>query len=299
MIDLAIITVAYKSMDDLPSLLDSIPQAAGTLTWHVVIVDNYMLDGVDQIFGATPQVSVFSSGENLGYSGGLNAGLAHAPASRFTVFLNADLTLKPDSLVRLVAALSTENVAASVPLLVDEDGRIQPSLRREPAALRALGEAVFGDRWPRRPDWLSEMIRDPGEYRGTATVEWATGAALMVKSDVLAQVGPWDSERFFLYSEETDYFRRIREKGMGISFVPGAVVSHRGGGSGTSPELSALMAVNKVRYFRKWHGAGASTAFFTATVLHSLLRIRRPESPITLKALFSTAARAALPGGIS
>jgi len=296
-IDLAIITVAYKSLGDLPSLLGSIPQAVGTLTWHLVVVDNYSLDGLEERFGATPQVSVFNSGENLGYSGGLNAGLAHAPASRFTVFLNADLTLKPDSLVLLVDALKTENTAVSVPLLVDEDGRIQPSLRREPATLRALGEAVFGDHWPRRPSWLSEMVRNPDEYHGTKPVEWATGAALMIKSDVLSEVGPWDSERFFLYSEETDYFRRVRQQGFGITFVPDAVVGHRGGGSGTSLELNALMAVNKVRYFRKWHGAGASSVFFAATVLHSLLRIRRPESSITLRALFSSAARAALPGG--
>lgn len=302
MIDLAIIIVAYKSAGDLPALLESVPRAVGELEWHAIVVDNYGLDDLSAVAGADPRVTVMQTGANLGYSGGLNHGLQHAPESRYTVFLNPDLTLHENALSALVSACrpgSLGDVAAAVPVVLDETGAVQPSLRREPTVRRSLGEALFGDRWAARPAWLAEMVRDPAVYHAPAPVEWATGAALVVRSDALAAVGPWDSQRFFLYSEETDYSRRIRACGHVIVFVPDAVVSHRGAGSGSSSALEALMAVNKLRYFRKWHGPAASAAFFCVAVLHNLLRANRPHSRAILTALLVAPSRTNLPGGVT
>ncbi|TFD52131.1 glycosyltransferase family 2 protein [Cryobacterium frigoriphilum] len=303
MIDLAIVVVAYNSAADLPQLLASIPAAAGALSWHVVVVDNSAATSTSlaETCGRPERVSFVDAGSNLGYSGGLNLGLQLVSPSRFTVFLNPDLTLQAHALEHLVeACVGTEadvGAAASVPLVLDAHGRPQPSLRREPTTLRSLGEALCGDHWPGRPHWLAEMVRSPEDYARARPVEWATGAALLVRTNVVTLIGPWDSARFFLYSEETDYARRIRDRGYTIAFAPTAVVRHRGAASGSGPALDALLAVNKVRYFRKWHGRPASALFFGVAVVHSLIRLRRPESRLTLRALFSAPARAALPGG--
>ena len=298
MIDCAIIVVAYRSAGDLPALFASLPEAARELSWAVVVVDNYGLDELQDVIGPDPRVTLVRPQGNLGYSGGLNLGLRHAPQSRFTVFLNPDLSLEPGALSELAQACTAPGVVATVPLVVDEDGARQRSLRREPSLSRAFGEAVLGDHWPGRPAWLSEMIRIPSRYRAGSAVDWATGAAFLVRSDILPAVGAWDAERFFLYSEETDFARRIRQTGGKLWFVPAAVVRHRGAGSGSSSELEALLSFNKVRYYRKWHGALASAAFFGVIVLHNVLRIRRPGSRAALRALFSRRARAALPGGV-
>ena len=282
----------------MPALLASLPEAARALSWAVVVVDNYGLDDLPDVIGSDASVTLVRPHGNLGYSGGLNFGLQHVPPSRFTVFLNPDLSLEPGALSELADACATPGVVATVPLVVDEGGAHQRSLRREPSLSRALGEAVLGDHWPGRPHWLSEMIRIPSRYRAGSTIDWATGAALLVRSDMLPVVGDWDAERFFLYSEETDFARRIRQEGGTLWFVPTAVVKHRGAGSGTSPELDALLSINKVRYYRKWHGRLASAAFFGVIVLHNVLRVRRPGSRAALKALFSRRARAALPGGV-
>ncbi|WP_120339203.1 glycosyltransferase family 2 protein [Cryobacterium soli] len=294
MIDLAILIVAYRSAADLPRLLAGVHSAAGDLDWRAVVVDNY---GEDQLTTDDPLVEIVRSGTNLGYSGGLNLALDCAPASRFTAFLNPDLELDPGSLAALTQACTPAGVGAAVPLVLDADGAAQPSLRREPSTLRSLGEAVFGDHWPTRPAYLAEMLRDPESYRSAGPVDWATGAALVVRSEILAAVGDWDAARFFLYSEETDYARRIRGCGYRIEFVPHSVVRHRGAGSGSSAELDALLAVNKVRYYRKWHGRVPSAAFFAVAVAHNLLRLRRPSSRLALRALFSAPTRAMLPGG--
>lgn len=297
MVDLAIICVAFNSAADLPGLLGSLAPAVDGLSWHLVLVDNSSDPALPGLVETESRVSLLDTGANLGYSGGLNYGIDHAPPSRWTVFLNPDLTLHPHALARLAAACGTGRTAAAVPLVTNEFGTPQPSLRREPTALRSLGEALFGDHWPTRPAFLAEMVRGVEHYQRPGTVDWATGAALVVHSDLVAAIGPWDSTRFFLYSEETDYSRRIRNSGREIVFTPDAVVTHRGSGSGSSRELDALLAVNKLRYFRKWHGPAATIIFAAVAVIHNLLRLERPESRHSLRAFVSAPTRSALPGG--
>lgn len=299
MIDCVLVIVAYQSAGEIRELIDSVPDAAGALSWNAVVVNNSPADDLSAALEPYPQVTVVTPGDNLGFSGGLNAGVAAALPSRLIVFLNPDLTLGAGSLQALADAIAdSDTISAAVPAILDERGQIRNSLRREPSLRTALGEALFGDRWPNRPAALSETVRDAASYRRAHPVDWATGAALMVRRDVVSAVGEWDSRRFFLYSEEIDYCRRLRETGGQIWFTPRATVRHRESGSGSSPALDALLEVNKVRYYRKWHPALPSVGFALVTILRNALRIHRPNARLALAALLSRRARAALPGGL-
>lgn len=295
-LDCAIIAVAYRSADDLPRLVASLPDAADGLRWHLVVVDNDGTDGLAAALAGKPDVTVVASPGNIGYSGGLNVGLAAAPEAPVTVFLNPDLTLAPGSLRALVEAAGQG--AAAAPRIRDGSGATQPSLRREPTVLRSLGEALFGDHWASRPAALAELVREPSRYERGGTADWATGAALAVPTETARALGPWDADRFFLYSEETDYCRRLRSTGVPLVYVPAAVVVHEQGGSGRSARLDALQTVNKLRYYRKWHGPVASALFAATLVVHNLLRINEPSARASLVALFSRDHRDALPGGV-
>ena len=111
----------------------------------------------------------------------------------------------------------------------------------------------------------------PLSYFEAHDVDWATGAALLIAAAVEREVGEWNEE-FFLYSEETDYFRRIRESERRVRFEPSAVVKHVGRGSGTSPGLATLMAVNRVRYVERHHGRAYSVLFRAVVALAEGLR---------------------------
>lgn len=296
MIDFSIIVVSYHSADDLPGLISSMDAAAAGATWHATIVNNAPDEPLAPLLTANDCVSVVEAGVNLGYSGGLNLGRVHAPRSRWTVFLNPDLTLHPGSLRALGAALHG-GAEAAVPLVVDAHGYRQNSLRMEPSLVAAIGDALFGDSWSSRPQAFSETVRNPGSYAHAHPIEWATGAALAIHTKVADALGDWDDRRFFMYSEETDYARRIRERGGRIGFEPGAVVEHRAGGSGSSPELDALLEVNKLRYFQKWHGPVASRVFGLILVGRNLIRLHQPGARAAFRALMSRRACANLPGG--
>ncbi|MER7009341.1 glycosyltransferase family 2 protein [Dactylosporangium sp. NPDC000555] len=294
--DCVVVIVAYNSAKEIGGLLDSLPAAADGLRLRVIVVDNDSADNTAEVVAARPWATHVPSGGNLGYSGGINVGRRTAGPTRAIAVLNPDLRLEPGSLRRLADAAQAPGAGAAVPRMLDGTGGFFPSLRREPTVLRALGDALLGGKWPSRPGVLSEMVWSRGSYERAGEVDWATGAAIVITAEADAQVGPWDDERFFLYSEETDYCRRLRQAGFAIHYIPEATARHEGGGSGAGPALVALSTISRLRYFRKYHGRFATALFVTALGFSELLRVRRPGNRRAMLALLSRRSRATLPG---
>jgi N-acetylglucosaminyl-diphospho-decaprenol L-rhamnosyltransferase len=271
-VDCGIVIVTYNSARHVGRLLDSIPAAAGGLTARCLVVDNASHDDTVAIVRARGDAEVIEAGRNLGYAGAINIGRSVLRSCSAIVILNADLVLEDKALVALYNVLDQPGVGVAVPTLRNMDGSPYPALRREPSVSRAIGDALFGGHLAWRPGWLSETLRDPADYQHPRDVDWSGGAALLVSSACDQAVGAWDASRFFLYSEETDFARRARECGFRIRHVPAAVIRHEDGGSGRSLTLAKLLAVNRVRYYEKYHGRVASMFFRAAVALHYLLR---------------------------
>ncbi|MBC7402292.1 MAG: glycosyltransferase family 2 protein [Microbacteriaceae bacterium] len=265
--------ITYNSADHLLALVESLRD--DETVRQILVVDNDSTDETVSRARTMPGVTVIATGANLGYSGGINVARRLLEPGDALAVLNPDLVLAPGSLGALSNALRDHSVGIAVPLLRDPDGSVYPHLRREPSIVGSLGDAMFGAHWPDRPRWMSDTLRRLPDYAAGRDIAWAGGAALMISPNCSAAVGPWDSETYFLYSEEADYAGRAREAGFRIRFVPTAEATHVGGGSSGQPaELVALMAVNRVRYFEARHSAFSSAAFRAVVTLHHLLRAR-------------------------
>jgi GT2 family glycosyltransferase len=268
-VDCAVVIVTYNSARDIVGLLESLPAAAAGLTLRTVVVDNGSTDATVDLVRAFPSVSCVETGTNLGYASGINVGREHAGDYTALLVLNPDTVLEPGALGEMFSALADPRVGIVAPMLLDVSGRRYPSLRRDPSLARAIGDGLLGGRIGRRPGWLSEIVRDETPYRRRHSVDWATGAALLISASCDRAVGRWD-ERFFLYSEETDYGARARAAGFRVEYRPGARARHSGGGSGQSSALLALNAVNRIRYMEKRRRL--PRAYRAAVILHELLR---------------------------
>ena len=293
-VDCAVLIVTYNSAAYILDLLDSLPAAARGLTLRTVVVDNGSTDGTLALVRGRPEVRCIESGANLGYAGGINLARRYAGPCACVLVLNPDLVLEPGAIAELAATLRDPAVGVAVPMILDWAGKLVPTLRREPSLSRAIGDAVLGHHLPRRPGRLSEMVRDERAYRYRHSVDWAGGAAAIISAACDAAVGPWD-ERFFLYSEEVDHAARVRAAGFRVEYVPMARVRHRAGGSGSSAALTALQAVNRIRYVSK-RGQGGGM-FRAAVVLHELLRASDPAHRFALRTVLRRSSWSALPGG--
>ncbi|MGW5847197.1 glycosyltransferase [Streptomyces sp. NPDC055254] len=304
----AVLVVTWNSAGVLPAFLASLPESMAGLDWRLVVADNDSRDGtVELLRSLAPDATVVRTGRNAGYAAGVNAALRAAAGGeggyRAVLVCNPDVRMRRGCAARLVAGLGDPTpgggrVGIGVPLLYEEDGETPLfSLRRESRVTRALGEAVLGNRRAGRfPRW-SELVTDPAAYGRRTVADWATGALMALSRECLEACGPWD-ESFFLYSEETEYCLRARDRGFATRLEPAASATHLGGDSQVSPRLWTLLTLNRVRLYGRRHGAVATAAFRAAVLLREVSRaaLGRPASRAAARALASPAALRATPG---
>lgn len=270
---LSIVTVSYNSATVLPGLLDSLSAGLdGVDEYEVIVVDNDSHDHSVDLAAAHPiGATVIRTGRNGGYSAGINAATATIDASADLLVLNPDIRLQPGSISRLYAGMSNSSVAVAVPQVRGEDGIVAKSIRREPSIVTAWSEALLGGRLAARIG-LGEIVDSSALYREGGQIEWATGAILLVTADARELIGDWD-ESFFLYSEEVDYLQRVRAAGLDVLYVPSSQAVHIGGDYHSSDFLTALMTTNRIKYYRRHHGALASALFQSGIIAGEALRL--------------------------
>jgi GT2 family glycosyltransferase len=267
---IAVVVVCWNSAKQLPGLLASLEDGMKGVHHQLIVVDNDSAD--DSVAVAqrlAPYCRVVQTGHNAGYSAGLNAGVAAADRYDAVLVLNPDIRVSPGCAARLYQELGN-GVGIAVPLIRHEDGTVALSQRREPTIARMLGEAVLGQR-AGRVAYFGETVLEDEAYQRLRDTDWATGAAMMMSAQCLAACGHWD-ESFFLYSEETDFALRARDHGYRTRFVPTAEMTHLGGESRVSPRLWSLLAVNRVRLYRKRHSGPATAVFWSALFLRESSR---------------------------
>ena len=166
------------------------------------------------------------------------------------------------------------------PRIVEADGELVWSQRRFPRLRSSFAQALFLQRLAPRADWTDEVIRDESAYAQPNTPDWLSGACLLLRRETLESLGGLD-ESFFLYSEETDLFRRMRQAGLRAGYVPAAAAFHAGGASAPRSTTRGIEARSRVLYARKHHGR--VVALFEAiavgigAVTHAAIWIHRPR----------------------
>jgi N-acetylglucosaminyl-diphospho-decaprenol L-rhamnosyltransferase len=279
--------VTYNSAHVVAALLDSLPAALDGLAYRTVVVDNGSSDNTLDVLRARRDCTVIAAA-NRGYSAGFNAGVAASPGTGPVLILNPDAVLEPRSVRTLVEALALPHTGIAAPKILNADGSLQPSMRREPTLLRAVGLGFTGRAA------FAEYVREPSRYERGQVVDWAVGAMLLISRQCLADVGAWD-ESFFLYSEETDFCLRARDRGWLTRYVPDAVVVHVGGQSGQSARIHSMQIINRVRLYRRRHALAPASVYFALSVASELSWLVRghTQSLTAVRALVSPRKRPA------
>jgi GT2 family glycosyltransferase/glycosyltransferase involved in cell wall biosynthesis len=268
---LAVVIVTYRSAGVIEDCLTALPAALEGIEHRVLVVDNASTDDtVAVVRRVAPWAEVWPQPRNGGFGAGVNAGIA-AAAGCDVLVLNADIRLEPGSVALLREAAERPGTGIAVPRLVDAHGTLQHSLRRAPTVPRALGEAVLGGHRAGRVPALGEMVTDPARYLEPGPADWATGAAWLIRRECLAAVGVFE-DRFFLYSEETEYALRARDAGFALRYEPRATAVHLGGESETSSPLWTMLVANRVRLHRVRRGPAAAAAMRLVLLLGEVLR---------------------------
>ena len=264
MIDLGIIIVNYNVRDMLRNCLASVFGSRGEFTFEVCVVDNGSDDGsADMVEAAYPQVRLIRA-ENRGYAAGNNRGLRAfgfdeggdaTPGRgrpRYVLLLNPDTELPPSALADMLAFMKEHPKAGIAgPRLVREDGSLDRACRRsfptpEVAFYRLSGLSRLFPH-SRRFGRYNVTYLSPDD---TAQVDAVVGAFMLIRGEVLDQVGLLD-ERYFMYAEDLDLAFRAKAQGWQVWYNAAVTVLHYKGQS--SRQRSAFANIKFYETMRLFH----------------------------------------------
>lgn len=285
-VTLSIIIVNWNVRDLLRACLNSISSQAQLVapqvwalcdadyTLEILVVDSASSDGsAAMVEHEFPNVRLWASQINLGYAGGNNLGMRHS-RGRYVLLLNPDTVVHPGALRVLLDYMETHPQAGVVgPRLCYPDGSTQSSRRRFPTLGTALIESTFLEQWfPRHPLIRHYRMLDRPDDQ-PCQADWLVGACLAVRREVIEQVGMLD-ESYFMYSEELDWQKRIRQAGWQVVYLPQARVTHYEGKS--SEQVSAFRDIrfqtSKILYFKKHHGRATGELIRYWLLVHYLYK---------------------------
>jgi N-acetylglucosaminyl-diphospho-decaprenol L-rhamnosyltransferase len=271
-VDVGVVTwnTADLTAKGLRRLLDS-DQGADI---RLLVRDNASTDGTPQTLARlVPEAEIDAGDENVGFSRGVNT-LIRRSTAPWLLLLNSDAWPLDGAISALVHAAELHpRAAAVVPRIEYPNGRLQHSTHPFPSLRVAAITAFAWDQISReRADEL--LLEGAWLHDRPRRVDWAIGAAMLIRRSALDEIGDFD-ERFFFYAEDLEWCWRARHGGWEIWFDPSAVVHHMSSMSSDQLYGSARTREhtrNAFRFYLGAHGMASAVAWWGLNVAGAGLR---------------------------
>jgi len=270
--DITVIIVNYNSGPHLAECLNSLDAGLAGFNWEGVVVDNASTDSSEmaaaQTEHGTRRVRLVRLASNTGFAAAANLGARTGTANRL-LFINPDCVVAPGFVAPLLQELDTQSRPAAVaPCVFNEDGSPQGNARGDPTMITGLfGRSTLLSRVFPSSRVARRNVPMP-ESQAPASVDWVSGSCVLVRREAFEGIGGFD-ERYFLYWEDADLCRRLRNAGGTIRFRPDARVVHVGARSSRTAKSLAIRAFHRSAFLyyatyvapspwsaRRWLAAG-------------------------------------------
>lgn len=272
MTDISIVFVNYYYKEDIAQALRSVFKDIEhcPFTVQVIVVDNSNNeDGIGKVLHEEfPRVKYINAQGNVGFGKGTTLGFQAVPA-RYYFALNRDTIIPEGTRVieRMVTFMDAHpKIGCIGPKLVYMDGAIQQScFRFDPASIlvKPFKQINWDKKYRVVKHLTGRLSMDDFDHSHTQSVDWVLGAALLVRQEVISQVG-WFDERYFMYLEDCDWCRTMWEAGWPVYYVHDIIIKHRyARESAKIPGLFRALFKNRLarihlkswaKYVWKWRG---------------------------------------------
>ncbi len=258
--DLTIIILNWNTRQDLRLCLSSIQAHPCSTSMEVIVADNASEDGSRELVtNEFPWARLVAHRTNLGFCAGNNRAVPEHPG-RYVLFLNPD-TKVTECALDLLVKFADENPDVGIvgPKLLNRDGSLQYSCRTFPN----LGAGFFrntplGRLFPKNR-FTQDYLMSDWDHASVRDVDWVSGAAFLIRREVLEQTGGFD-EGFFMYCEDVDLCYRAHELGWRVVYYPDAVIYHLIGRSSDQVPTRATFYfhTSMYRFYKKHYARNTS-----------------------------------------
>lgn len=230
--DVSVILVNFKTPELTFKAIESVYLSITQYSYEIILVDNYSCDGIVELVKSSfPDIRIIENVDNVGYSKANNQGMQIA-MGLYILLLNSDTVIQPDTLETMISFMDAHpTVGASGCKVVLPNGELDKACRRGFPTPSASFYYAFGfsKLFPNVPRFNQYQLGylDPDE---SYPVDCLVGAFMMVRREVIDQVGGLDEE-FFMYGEDIDWCYRIKQAGWEIYYYPKTSITHYKGAS--------------------------------------------------------------------
>ncbi len=256
---LSIIIVSYKVKEKLQANLQALFSSENAPEFEVFVVDNHSEDGsAEMVRENFPQVKLIVNKENFGFARANNQAIQNAQGD-FILLLNPDMRVFPDTLAKAVLSAQEKPAAVVSSIkLVNEKGENIPHIRRFPKLFDQLMVVLKVPHF--LPKVLNAYLCKNFDYEKSAVVDSVRGAFFLINRSAWQKISgaekPFLDERYFIWFEEVDFCRQVREKGGEIWYFPNTSCLDYIGASFS--QVNRKVKQNYFRdsmleYFAKWH----------------------------------------------
>jgi GT2 family glycosyltransferase len=256
MTDISVIIVTWNSEDEIKACVESVISASENLTAEIIVIDNNSSDKTIGILNSinSPVLQIHKNDTNLGFTKAVNRGYKSANG-KYIMLLNPDTILNDSSLRALKDFLEkTSGYGACAPVLLNEDGTVQNSVRSFPSFWTMFCEfSLLAYIFPKTRLFGKWKMKYFG-YSEDADIEQPMAAALMVRKSVIKTTDIMD-ERYEMFFNDVDLCRTIINDGNKIRLVTQSRVIHSHGKSINKDRIRMIKIWNRdcIKYFEKYH----------------------------------------------
>jgi GT2 family glycosyltransferase len=247
--DLSVVIINWNTKELLITCLDSLFSGGLISEEQVWVVDNASSDGsAEAIEKYFPNINLIITPENVGFGAANNLAILHIN-KKYVWFLNPDTEVRSAALTTLINFMeSNPSAGAAGSKFLNPDGSLQTSCYPFPTVSRECWRLLHLDTiWTY--GGYNQAHWNPNEVR---EVDVLQGASLILRKEVLDQVGLFD-EDYFMYTEEVDLCFRVKNAGWHLFWVPQSEVIHYGGQSTqqAATEMFISLYQTKLLFFKK------------------------------------------------
>ncbi len=234
--------VNWNTCDELRHCLESVFSQEVDGGFDVVVVDNGSRDGSLEMLSNEyrERLTLISNKKNVGFGAAHNQAMTYA-SGKYVLLLNPDCRLLGKDVLQKMSDFmaSVSCVGVIGPQIRNPDGSLQYSTRKFPTLLAALfRHTPFGRLFPNNP-FVRDYLMTDWSHDEPKSVDWVSGAAMMIKWDTIEEIGLLDT-RFFMYCEDIDICKRAKDYGWKVMYFPEAMVSHRIGAASDRDPITAI-----------------------------------------------------------
>lgn len=266
MVQLSIIIVNYKSWSILQKCLDSFKQYPPKLKYEIVVVDNDSQDDKFESFSKkNTSVKFIKNSGNNGFSNGCNLG-AENSNGKYLLFLNPDTELPNDHTIDHLVQYAEDHPSNGIVSCTTKDHNGKDNTVTgitSPWLLINFFKTIY------KIIYKKKIKKQLNQSSTVCHPEFVSGCNILIKKTAFNQIGCWDESSYWMYYEDNDLCKRVRNTGLEITLLKDTYIKHIGGG--TSQDYEDLQAILKAEYHISAHNYISLHAGGTAGVtLHSM-----------------------------